>query len=349
MRYGIIGNCKTAALVHESGSIDWCCLPNFDSPSAFAAILDPQGGHFRVSSVAGGTTHQTYLPQTNILETTFDDGNNTFSVIDFMPRYREGSIYRCPTEIHRLIRPRKGHPSAKVSFHPNLNYAAGQTEIHLSPPFLLAHDEVEDVYLYSNLPLVDILEEKPVLIDGDKYLLLTYHEKIVPPNLGYTHEMLDKTKEYWEGWAVHCRLPSVAPEAVLRSALTLKLMTFQDTGAIIAAPTTSLPESLDEGRNWDYRYCWLRDASMMLEALKSIGHFEEAKAFIHFLLRIFESRQSQTQIAYGIDGRTDLKEKELPHLKGYRNSRPVRIGNRASQTQQNDIYGQMLNALYLYY
>lgn len=349
MRYGIIGNCKTAALIHENGSIDWCCLPNFDSPSAFAKILDAQGGHFQVSLAGAAKISQVYVPQTNILQTEFDDGENAFALLDFMPRYREGSAYQRPIEIHRILKPLRGRPAVTVSFAPRLNYAQGETSLKERPSCITASNDLEGIFLYSNLPLQKIAAREPILLDQDAYLLLAYHEKIILPTLAYVHEMFEKTKEYWETWSSHCRLPTLFPDTVLRSALTLKLMAYDETGAIVAAPTTSLPEALLEGRNWDYRYFWLRDASLMLESLKSIGHFEEARAFIHFLLRLFESKQKKVQIVYGIDGRTDLDEKILGHLKGYKDSNPVRIGNNACQTQQNDIFGEILNTLYLYY
>ena len=349
MRYGLIGNCKTAALIHETGSIDWCCLPNFDGPSAFAEILDPAGGHFQITMSSPCKTEQAYIPSTNIIETRFDDGENAFAVIDFMPRYREGISYRHPVEIHRILKPLKGSPSVRISYQPRLNYARNTTAITLRQTVITAGNGLESLFLYSSLPLGDIAGEKSIPLEKEHFLLLTYHEKIEPPSFGTSWEMFEKTKSYWETWSSHCRLPSRYSEAVLRSALVLKLMTYEETGAIIAAPTTSLPEIIGQGRNWDYRYCWLRDASLMLEALKSIGHFEEARAFIHFLLRLFESKQSKVQIVYGIDGRTNLEETTLAHLRGYKNSGPARIGNQACRTQQNDIFGEMLNTLYLYY
>ena len=349
MRYGIIGNCKTAALVHESGSIDWCCFPKFDSPSLFAFLLDPKGGRFSVQSPQPCSVKQSYIPKTNILRTEFDDGNNAFATIDFMPRYQEDLVFRKPLEIHRILKPLKGKPVVRVVFAPRLNYAQGKTLVQQRPKVITASHGLESLFLYSSLPLKGILEEKPIPLEKDEFLLLTYHEKITEPTLRYAHEMFEKTKSYWETWSSHCKLPELAPEMVLRSALTLKLMTYEESGAIIAAPTTSLPEILNEGRNWDYRYCWLRDASLMLEALKSLGHFEEARAFISFLLKLFESKQTRVQILYGIGGRTDLEEKVLSHLQGYKNSGPVRIGNNACHTQQNDIFGEILNTLHLYY
>ncbi|MBI2067102.1 MAG: glycoside hydrolase family 15 protein, partial [Deltaproteobacteria bacterium] len=330
-------------------SIEWCCLPKFDSPSAFARILDAQGGHFQVSLAGAARISQVYLPQTNILQTEFDDGENAFALLDFMPRYREGTDYRRPVEIIRILKPLRGRSLLKVSFQPKMNYAQGETSVRKRQAVITASNGLESLFLYSSLPLNGVLTESPLPLEREEYLLLTYHEKIEAPTLVYAHEMFEKTKGYWETWSGHCRLPNLYSETVLRSALTLKLMTYEETGAIIAAPTTSLPEVIGEGRNWDYRYCWLRDASLMLEALKSIGHFEEARAFIHFLLHLFESKQTKVQIVYGIGGRADLEEKILSHFKGYKNSSPVRIGNNACHTQQNDIFGEIVNTLYLYY
>ncbi|MBI2346445.1 MAG: glycoside hydrolase family 15 protein [Deltaproteobacteria bacterium] len=349
MRYGLIGNCKTCALIHETGAIDWCCLPNFDSPSAFARLLDPAGGTFQITLAGSCQLRQSYLPSTNILQTEFDDGENAFVLIDFMPRYREGEAHCRPVEIHRLLRPLRGHPVVRITYQPRLNYARGETVVKVREGVIVAMNALEDIFLYSDLPLEGILADQPVPLTMDHYCILTYHEKLSMPTIGYALDMLDKTKTYWDAWANYCRLPAFGQDAALRSALTLKLMTFEDTGAIIAAPTTSLPEALNEGRNWDYRFCWLRDASLLLEALKRIGHFGEAKAFIHFLLRLFESKQTKTQIVYSIDARSNLEEEILPHLKGYRDSGPVRIGNNAWHTKQNDIFGEILHTLYLFY
>ncbi len=349
MRYGLIGNCKTAALIHESGRLEWCCLPNFDSPSAFASILDPLGGHFEISPEKQGTIHQSYISQTNILQTEFDDGENAFVILDFMPRYREADSYHYPLEIHRYLKPLRGKPKIKVSFDPRLNYAEGKTHLECSENGIRARHEFEEVFLYSSYEAQKVLEGFILPLEKEEFFLLTYHEKMQQPSLEYTQEMYAKTKKYWETWSAACHLPKLAPDAVLRSALALKLMTVEETGAIVAAPTTSLPEALRESRNWDYRYCWLRDSSLTLEALKRVGQYKEAQAFIKFLLKILESKKNKIQIMYGIDGRTHLEEKILVHLKGYKGSAPVRVGNAAALMKQNDIYGEVLDCLYLYY
>ncbi len=349
MDLGIIGNCKSAALIDSQAKVVWACLPDFDSPSAFASLLDPKGGYFSVETPSSAKITQKYLPATNILQTTFDDGENAFAVIDFMPRYREGTDHLRSVEIFRYLKPLKGSPQVKVKFEPKLNYAKGETVLRKYSDFIRAINGVEDLFLYSDMSLEHVLNQKAFTLKKDHFLLMTYHEKVSIPKMDYVYEQFQKTKQYWENWSSNCRLPGYYDEEVLRSALVLKLLTYEDTGAVIAAVTTSLPEVLGEERNWDYRFCWLRDASLMLEALKSIGHFEEARSFIRFLLRILESKQSTIQIVYGIRGSRNLEEKILDYWEGYKSSKPVRIGNHAWTMKQNDIFGEVVHAIYLYY
>ncbi|HEU4929295.1 MAG TPA: glycoside hydrolase family 15 protein, partial [Candidatus Krumholzibacteria bacterium] len=349
MRYGVIGNSGTAALIHENGSIDWCCLPRFDSPSAFGALLDPDAGHFQVRAADEANSRQTYLDRTAILRTEFDDGETAFAVIDFMPRYRDGQSWCRPTEILRILKPLRGRPSIRVVFDPKLNYARGETVAKQRNGYVMATNGLEDLYLYGSLPMASVMARAAIPLETDHFLLLSYHEKFVEPTLVYANDMFERTREYWEAWSNESRLPSRWPHEVLRSAITLKLLTYEETGAMVAAATTSLPEAIGESRNWDYRFCWLRDASLVLESMKSIGHFREAKGFITFLLHVFESKQTAVQILYRVDGRTDLAEQTLPHLRGYKNSKPVRIGNDACRQRQNDIFGEVLNTIHLYY
>jgi GH15 family glucan-1,4-alpha-glucosidase len=349
MRYGIIGNCNTAALVHESGAIDWCCFPRFDSPSIFAALLDPAGGTFRVGLAHNGRVSQTYLHGTAILRTEFDDGENAFALTDFMPRYHDGRAWRKPLEIHRVLTPLRGRPAVRVTFHPRLDYARNHTSVVRREGMIEVTNELEDVFLYSSLDLDRVLSEEPMEIEDEQFAVLSYHEKMEAPTHAYVRDMLDRTRLQWEEWSKRCHLPTEWPEEVLRSAITLKLLTYEDTGAMVAAATTSLPETIGEVRNWDYRFCWLRDASLVLEAMARVGQFDEMRGFVEFLLRLFESKQTRVQIAYRIDGSPDLDEEILPHLAGYRGSLPVRIGNAASRTRQNDIFGEVLNTIHLYY
>ncbi len=349
MRYGMIGNSSAIALVHEEGSIDWCCLPRFDSPSAFGALLDPDAGRFQVRAAGNARVRQSYLPGSAVLQTEFDDGENVFAVIDFMPRYRDGNVTHRPPEIVRVLRPLRGSPMVTVNFDPKLDYARGETVVRIKDACITATNGLESLYLYSDVSSRELLAGAPFPLTGDRFLVLSYHEKFDVPTRDSVCDMLAKTLAHWEAWSGSSRLPARWQEPVSRSAITLKLLTYEETGAMVAAATTSLPEAIGESRNWDYRYCWLRDASLVLEAMKRIGHFDEANRFIEFLLRLFESKRTAVQIMYRIDGGTDLEERELGHLRGYRGSTPVRIGNGAYHTRQNDIFGEVVQTLYLYY
>ena len=349
MRYGIIGNCNTAALVHESGAIDWCCLPRFDSASIFASILDPAAGTFKVAHARPARITQSYLHGTAILRTEFDDGESAFALTDFMPRYHDGRGFQKPLEIHRVITPLRGRPAVQVEFNPRLDYARNRTNVVRRDGMLEVTNALEDVFLYSSLDLGRVMASEPIEINSEEFLVLSYHEKLAAPNHAYVRDMMERTRLQWEEWARGCHLPAEWSDHVLRSAITLKLLIYEDTGAMVAAATTSLPETVGEVRNWDYRYCWLRDSSLVLEALASVGQFQEMRGFVNFLLQVFESKQTKVQILYRVDGSPDLEEEILPHLSGYRESKPVRIGNAASRTRQNDIFGEVLNTIHLYY
>ena len=349
MRYGIIGNCNTAALVHESGSIDWCCLPRFDSASIFGALLDPAAGTFKVAPARWARTQQTYLHGTAILRTEFDDGESAFALTDFMPRYHDGRVWQKPLEIHRVITPLRGRPAVQVLFHPRLDYSRNHTSIVQRDGMVEVTNALEDIFLYSSLDLGRVLAGEPIEVEDEQFLVLSYHEKLSPPTHAYVRDMLERTRLQWEEWSRKCHLPAEWSEQVLRSAITLKLLIYEDTGAMVAAATTSLPETIGEVRNWDYRFCWLRDSSLVLEAMARIGQFDEMRGFVNFLLQVFESKQTKVQILYRVDGSPDLEEEILPHLCGYRDSRPVRIGNAACRTRQNDIFGEVLNTIHLYY
>jgi GH15 family glucan-1,4-alpha-glucosidase len=352
MRYGIVGNCKIAALVSEQCSIDWLCMPRFDSPSVFARILDSQrGGHFAIQPVSTQfSVRQRYLPYTNVLETVFDMGESAFRVFDYVPRYRRWDTLFRPAEVHRVVQCIRGTPSLQVLFSPQLDYARGKTtvESHDTSALRVSHN-LEELFLYTNAPTSDILAQAPIVLDKTLFFVLSYHEQLRVPQLPEVWEALTQTTAYWESWSTRSVAPSRYYDEVLRSALTLKLLCYEETGAIVAAMTTSLPETIGEERNWDYRFCWLRDSSFTLDALKSLRYEDEATSFIKFLLRLLENRSEGIQIMYGIDGRPNIREQILPHLAGYQNSRPVRIGNAAYRQKQHDIYGEILHSLYLYF
>jgi len=351
LNYGIIGNCKSAALIDYSGSIDWCCLPNFDSTSIFARILDRQnGGCFRIESLGEYQIDQQYLSKTNILVTKFSCGEHAFELIDFMPRYKtEDGIYHCPPDIVRYIRHLSGKPEVRIHYQPRPAYAQHPTRIEITNEFikhLTVKGQYESVYLYTDLPLENVAHAKRITIDRECFLLLSYNQKLIRPDLDWVHLEFERTKVYWLGWVAKTKVFTHYQKEVERSSLVLKLLAYQKTGAILAAVTTSLPETIGGVRNWDYRYCWIRDASMTITTLARLGHFNVAKRFLQFILDIVPYKDEKIQILYPIDHRGRLVERDLSWLAGYEQSKPVRVGNAAVKQRQNDIYGVLLDAIY---
>lgn len=349
--YGIIGNCKTAALISRTGSIDWCCLPDFDSGSFFAHILDKDnGGFFSIVPVGRYRIEQTYLNRTNILRTRFTRSGDSFEILDFMPRYlTEERSYHCPPDIIRYIRILSGRPRVCIHYNPRPNYAEHPTEVQVTSQFVkhfTAAGTYESLYLYSDLPFEDILEREPITLEKDCFLLVSYNQKLVQPAIDWVELEFERTKVYWMGWTAKTHLLTKYPAQIERSALVLKLLAYQKTGAILAAATTSLPETIGEQRNWDYRYCWIRDASMTINILTRLGHYNVARRFLRFILDIVPFKDEKIQILYSINPRRKTTEYELPWLSGYENSKPVRVGNAAVKQKQNDVYGVLMDAIY---
>lgn len=349
--YGIIGNCKSAALISKKCSIDWCCLPDFDSSSIFAKLLDEKkGGYFGIDPVGNYKIKQSYLEKTNILITEFSRGSDVFCVYDFMPRYKTDSgTYHCPPDIIRYIRPVSGTPKFRVNYQPRPAYAQHPAKIESDPDFIktmTTKGTYESVYLYTDLPHELVLESQPISADTEHFFAVSYNQKLFKPDLDWVRLEYQRTKVYWLGWVSKTQVFTNYQKQVERSSLVLKLLTYQKTGAILAAVTTSLPETIGEVRNWDYRYCWLRDASMTINILSRLGHYNVAQRFLEFILDIVPYKDEKIQIMYSIKRQRDLKEKELPWLAGYENSKPVRIGNAAAKQKQNDIYGVVLDVIY---
>lgn len=349
--YGIIGNCKTAALVSRTGSIDWCCLPDFDSGSFFAHLLDKQnGGFFAIHPVGAYTIEQTYLPHTNILRTQFTQNKNRFELLDFMPRYTtEDKNYHCPPDIIRYIRILSGTPKIRIDYNPRPNYAEYPAEKEVTREFIKHYTTdgaYESLYLYADLPLDKIAHQKPITLKKDCFLMVSYNQKLTSPTLDWAELEMERTKVYWMGWISKTTVLTRYPAQVERSALVLKLLAYQKTGAILAAVTTSLPETIGRPRNWDYRFCWIRDASMTINILARLGHYNVARRFLRFILDIVPYKDEKIQILYGITPRRKTVERELSWLSGYENSTPVRIGNAAVKQKQNDIYGVLMDVIY---
>lgn len=354
LNYGVIGNCRSAALVSARGSIEWCCLPDFDSPSIFASILDKHiGGSFRFEVSDAYQISQSYFYRTNILRTEFRSAEAAFEVIDFMPRYKTGEKeYYDPAELYRYLRPLYGMPELIVHYEPALNYARDEVAHVIEDNYIRSYSKRqkrECIYLYSNLPLSDILEKKPIRLDQQAWLLLSYNQKLVPIDIFRVYLEYQRTKVYWLNWTNRSRSFTEYNEQIIRSLLVLKAMTFNATGAMLAALTTSIPETIGEVRNWDYRFCWLRDASMSIDTLLRMEHYHAAKRFLGYIKSIIKSKHDAFQIMYGIRRERELQEFDLPHLAGYENSKPVRIGNAAYTQNQHDVFGYVMNVIYKYF
>lgn len=354
LNYGVIGNCTTAALVSEKGYIEWLCFPYFDSPSVFAAILDKnKGGCFGFEVSNDYKITQSYVPQTNILSTEYDAGSDAFAVVDFMPCYHlndNKESYR-PAEVYRYIRWIKGKPKFKIIYNPAPDYARGNVIINQTPTFIESYSVTANKYrqyLYSSLPLSEVISGKSITLEKDEFFLLSSNEKVVPVDIEREKLEYCRTLVYWLNWTNQTKKYNLYNDVIERSMLALKLMTFNN-GAVLAALTTSLPEEAGGIRNWDYRFCWLRDASMSIETLFKTGHANAARKFMKFIQSCFVSEHNSFQIMYGIHGERKLTEIILDHLSGYKESRPVRVGNDAYHQRQNDSFGYLMDLIYQYY
>ena len=359
--YAIIGDLHTVALVGKNGSIDWCCIPCFDSPSVFGALLDVnKGGYFRISpdETPGMGLKQLYLPETNILITRFLTVDGVGEITDFMPVKQEGTAHH-QHHIIRSVAVVRGSLSFNIVCRPAFNYARDSHEIHLSKDGVIFHSKNLCLGLATSVPLEQDGEggvRAHFTLHANQsvhFILESAKDKdIAPQRLTHSqyHEAFRNTIAYWRNWLSQCTYHGRWREVVQRSALVLKLLTYAPTGAIVAAATTSLPEAMGGQRNWDYRYTWLRDASFSLYSLLTLGFTEEAQAFMGWLdARCHELDANGTlQPMYGINGEHDLTEYTLDHLEGYRQSRPVRIGNGAYKQNQLDVYGELMDAVYIY-
>ncbi len=354
LNYGVIGNCRSAALISEKGSIDWCCLPDFDSPSIFAKLLDNvKGGSFSIVVDDNYIIKQVYFDRTNILHTEFKSIQGTFEVVDFMPRYKTSDHdYFAPAEIYRYIRLVSGSPTFKINYSPVFNYGRDKVSHVQVDNYIRTYSRINPtdcMYLYSSLNLNDILASKEIQLTQHQFLLLSYNQKLIDIDINRVYLEYTRTKVYWLNMTNRSKKYEKYTEEILRSLLVLKMMSFHSTGAVLAAITTSIPETIGGERNWDYRFCWLRDASMSIETLLKMGHYNAAQRFLVYIKGILKSKHDSFQIMYGIRGERELTETVLPHLSGYENSKPVRIGNAAFSQRQNDVFGYLLNVIYQYY
>ena len=351
INYGIIGNCQSSALIYKDSSIDWCCFPKFDSPSIFAKIIDNSiGGFFKVDTVGNYNISQEYFKNTCILKTSFNNGFDEFHIIDYMPRYQtKKKSYYSPPEITRIVKHIKGNPKIRITYDPRLDYSIGKTKSYVKSNFIVSiseNENYETLYLYSNASLNAIINNEVIELESDLFFKISYYEKLISPKFKEISLELNQTKKYWINWINKTPKFKKYNNEILRSALTLKLLTYQKTGAVLAAVTTSLPETIGEERNWDYRFCWIRDASMVIKVVAKLGHKNIVKNFIKFIINIIPDKNEKLQIMYGINGEKILEEKTLDHFSGYLDSSPVRIGNAAYNQKQNDIYGILMDAIH---
>jgi GH15 family glucan-1,4-alpha-glucosidase len=341
--YGLIGDLQTAALVGRNGSIDWLCLPRFDSPSVFAALVgDERHGRWKVAPTGEVlASSRRYRPGTLVLETDFETADGKVRLIDFMPRRGDGAPQvtriieglegRVPMRMELTIRPDYGAIEPWVDLAPDgMSVAAGPDAFRLSTPLELRSEAGT------------VVAEFAAIEGAHERLILTWHRSYEPvPPVEDAFSALTRTAAAWREWSDRCTYDGEYRDEVLRSLITLKALTHEVTGAIVAAPTTSLPEELGGVRNWDYRYCWLRDSALALLALIGTGYVDEGSAFAAYLLRVATGEPSKLQVMYGIGGERRLTEFELDELPGYEGSKPVRVGNAAADQFQLDVYGEV--------
>ena len=355
LNHGIVGNCKTCALIDSDTSVDWFCFPSFDSPSVFGRILDEEkGGSFKVIPDGEFNVSQEYDGFSAVLVTTFSSRKATFKVVDFFPRYRKilpnqrKGLFRQNCLV-RLVLPVRGKPRVKVVYDPRPGYAKYKVKHEERNGLLVSRTKDHGINLCSNVPYDSLLKQDFLSLDKSFFFVVGADESDYACGVSYLKRLLSATRNYWKRWVGTLHLPVKNSDAIIRSAITLKLLTYSETGAIVAAPTTSIPEEVGSVRTWDYRFCWVRDAAFTVSAFKKIGRDYEARKLIEFMFEHSLKKKKDLQLMYGIRGETKLTETFLKHLDGFGGSKPVRVGNAAYKQKQNDIYGSLIDLIYMYY
>ncbi|RAW03483.1 glycoside hydrolase family 15 protein [Pseudochryseolinea flava] len=344
-KMGIVGNCSYLAYIDHHAHIKWLCWPRFDSSFVFGSLLDQKrGGTCFIQPGGEFTSRQYYIPNTNVLCTEFQCENGKFRVIDCAPRFQQYERNFKPLMLVRKIERLDGNPVVKVVCKPVGAYGTLTPEVVMSSNHLRYLNFDMQMRLTSDVSLSHILEEQSFVLDQNKYVVLTYGEPLEAPLKATAEDFINKTVRYWQTWIKSTYVPDIYQDQVIRSALVLKLHQYEDTGGIIASGTTSLPEHHGSSRTWDYRYCWFRDSYYTLKAFNEMGHFDELERYFEYIQNILMRENGRMQPLYSITGQKDLEEIHLP-LEGYLGNQPVRIGNKAVQQIQNDVYGQVLVGL----
>jgi GH15 family glucan-1,4-alpha-glucosidase len=360
--YALIGNCRSAALVSQKGSIDWCCLPEFHSASVFTALLDVErGGHFIISPAEEFQSTQLYIENTNVVETIFNCANGAVRLTDaFVAMQEEQKNSLFPDhEILRFIEASSGLVKMKFKYIPTEYYGREPVVLKNYHKLGIHFCYKENICVLQTSLDEALLQVSKGYVEGEfivhegeevvfSFSVSTQHPAIIPEIKTTAGYRMQCTIDYWKCWAAKCRYEGAYKDWVVRSILTLKLLVHAPSGAIIAAPTSSLPEAIKGVRNWDYRFCWLRDASLTIRVLLKLGYNEEADAYMNWILHATQLTRPKIQVVYNVFGESKIGEKECDWLNGYRDSRPVHIGNAAHEQFQLDVYGEVLDAIYTY-
>ncbi|MEO9101162.1 MAG: glycoside hydrolase family 15 protein [Burkholderiaceae bacterium] len=356
--HALIGDCHGAALVARDGTIDWATISRFDADPVFCRLLDhDRGGHWSIRPRGDFTCQRAYLPDTNMLRTVFETSRGSVALLDFMPvgRKLDADVHdyvrlNAPGWIVRRVECLRGVVEMELRYRPSKAFAREVVDLQVTHDGVSAGDALPRLYgAVAFRAAADVAEADFELVAGQQ-LDFVLADSVVEGQSPQSRvpEFLAATKAFWQEWIGYCRYRGPHEAVVRRSALALKLLTYAPTGAIVAAPTTSLPESIGGARNWDYRFCWVRDASFALYALSVLGYSGEARCFHQFLQRACVRSLPRVRPMYGIDAQLDLPESTVEGLSGWRNSAPVRVGNGAYQQNQIDVYGQMLDLAWMY-
>ena len=347
LNLGLVGNGSVGALVDARASVVWCCLPTFDGDPTFCALLSPRdgGGEWAIELEDLAGSEQSYLHNTAVLRTVLRDARGgAVEVLDFAPRWRDhGRFYR-PIGLVRRVRPLSGAPRIRVRVEPAADWGARAPERTWGSNHLRWLLDGLAVRLTTDAPLRLVRDGLPFVLDRELAFVLGPDEPLAQPVAAYARHAQERTENYWREWVRYLSVPLEWQQAVIRSAITLKLCQYEDTGAIVAAMTTSIPEAAHTSRNWDYRYCWLRDAAFVVRALNRLGATRTMEEFIRYIFNLAAGDDGHLQPLYGIGFESRLHEEDMPALAGYRGMGPVRRGNLAWKQHQHDVYGSVVLA-----